>query len=96
MAQAMFQSPEKKAAVEAILHPLIQKAMEQWIQKQSISLIFIEVPLLFESHMEAFFDSIWCVVTSKEVALILPKQKRKRACEHKWIQNRKKSAVILC
>ncbi len=40
--------------MEAILHPLIQKAMEQWVQKQSTSLIFIEVPLLFESHTEAF------------------------------------------
>lgn len=69
LSQAMFQSSARKQQVESILHPLILSAMKQWAHQQTSSLVFMEVPLLFETHVEFLFDSIWCVVTSKEVAL---------------------------
>ncbi len=68
MAQEIFNNEKKKKIVENILHPLILDEMKIWISKQASGFVFIEVPLLFESQMEAYFDSIWCVVVSKEIA----------------------------
>ncbi len=69
MAQTIFHEDAKKEKVENILHPLILTEMKRWISKQESKLIFVEVPLLFESHMEEYFDSIWCIVVSNEIAL---------------------------
>lgn len=67
-AEAMFSDPEYKAGVEAILHPLIRKAMKKWISQQN-GLCAVEVPLLFESHMNEDFDEIWTVVCDLPTAL---------------------------
>ncbi len=69
MAKEIFSDEKKKEKVENILHPLILDEMKTWISKQKSELVFIEVPLLFESQMEEHFDSIWCVVVSKDIAL---------------------------
>lgn len=69
MASKMFQDANKKKTIESILHPLILNEMKEWISKQRSELAFVEVPLLFESHMENLFDSIWCVVVSDQIAL---------------------------
>ena len=69
MAEQMFQADAIKQMIEAILHPLILQEIQDWAQVQKTALVFIEVPLLFESHVEDMFDSIWCVVTNLDIAL---------------------------
>lgn len=69
LAQQMFQDEALKQKVESILHPLIISQMEEWIQLQETTPVFVEVPLLFEANMESLFDSVWCVVVSEETAL---------------------------
>lgn len=66
---SMFENPEIKKEVEDILHPLIFEEMHQWIDKQTSPLVFIEMPLLFETQSESIFDSIWCVVVRDDIAL---------------------------
>lgn len=69
LAKYMFSNLEHKKLVENILHPLIFEYMENWIKEQSQELVFIEIPLLFEIQAQDSFDSIWCVVTSRDIAL---------------------------
>ena len=69
MAQTIFNDNTKKKKVESILHPLILVEMKRWISKQEAKFVFVEVPLLFESHMEDYFESIWCIVVSDKIAL---------------------------
>lgn len=69
MARYMFSDPKKKQKVENILYPLILDKMNEWVAKQNTILSFIEMPLLFENHMESYFDSVWCVVTQDGIAL---------------------------
>ncbi|MBP3853087.1 MAG: dephospho-CoA kinase [Erysipelotrichaceae bacterium] len=69
LAQAMFEDDSVKEKVEAILHPLIIEEMNRWIDAQITDLVFVEVPLLFESHMDTLFDRIWCVVVSQQKAV---------------------------
>lgn len=66
---SMFENPEIKKEVEDILHPLIFEEMHRWINKQTSPLVFIEMPLLFETQSESIFDSIWCVVVRDDIAL---------------------------
>lgn len=68
LADAMFSDPAVRRQVEAILHPLILQAMEDWKKEQS-GLAFVEVPLLFEAGLQGLFDEVWCVIADQPVAL---------------------------
>ena len=69
LASYMFSKAEHRKQVEAILHPLIFKQMHKWICEQESSIVFVEMPILFEISAQEHFDSIWCVVADLDVAL---------------------------
>lgn len=69
LAALMFSDRKKKETVETILHPLIFEKMHQWIDEQTSSLVFVEVPLLFEISAQDHFDEVWCIVCSEKTAL---------------------------
>lgn len=75
MANAMFENPDARQQMEAILHPLILQKMDEWIQKQE-GLCAVEVPLLFELGLEDHFDAIWTVICSQPIALERLEQSR--------------------
>lgn len=57
----IFQSPECKKKLEAILHPLIFKTMEQRISRLDAAYCILALPLLLETHAQAFVDRILVV-----------------------------------
>ena len=65
----MFSNEKHRKQVEAILHPLIFDEMHKWIHQQESSIVFVEMPILFEISAQEHFDSIWCVVADLDVAL---------------------------
>ena len=69
LASYMFSKAEHRKQVEAILHPLIFEQMHKWIYEQESSIVFVEMPILFEISAQDHFDSIWCVVADLDVAL---------------------------
>lgn len=67
----VFQDPAAKARLESILHPRIR---ERWTQlaeecRQSATDLVVEIPLLFETSAEHFFDRIVTVACSPETQL---------------------------
>ena len=53
------QDPNKKIQLENLIHPIIKQKIINFIQKNKCQkLIVVEVPLLFESHMNNLFDYI--------------------------------------
>ncbi len=64
----IFSDKEKKAKLEAILHPLIQNHIRIWMQQQE-DVAFVEVPLLFEVSWQSMFDEVWVVACDEEIAL---------------------------
>lgn len=62
----IFASQNKKNQLEAILHPLIQKEVQQqkaMHEEKGEKLCFYDVPLLFEKKMQSQFETtilIWC------------------------------------
>lgn len=69
LASYMFSNEKYRKQVEAILHPLIFDEMHKWICEQDSSIVFVEMPILFEISAQEHFDSIWCVVADLDVAL---------------------------
>ncbi len=55
--------------LEEQVHPLVGERLGAWLASldERIEVAVVEVPLLFESEMEAFFDTTVAVVTSDEV-----------------------------
>jgi dephospho-CoA kinase len=67
----VFQDPAAKARLESILHPRIR---ERWTQlaeecRQNATPLVVEIPLLFETGAERFFDRIVTVACSPETQL---------------------------
>ncbi|MGE0026894.1 MAG: dephospho-CoA kinase [Thermoleophilia bacterium] len=60
------------AALEAIVHPLVGRAREEWIAAQAAAdppppLLVCEVPLLYEVGLAGLFDAVLVVTASDEV-----------------------------
>ena len=100
----MFSDNEYKEKVERIIHPLILDEMKEWIDRHQDVLVFIEVPLLFETNMDVFFDEIWCVVCDEAIALqrlqtkrnySLEEAKSRLACQYSPIIKLQQSDVVL-
>lgn len=67
-ARAIFSDPEKKAALESILHPITWDLLGAELRAQeSAPALAISVPLLFEAGLESFFSPIVMVFASAEV-----------------------------
>ena len=73
MADIIFNNPQKRRAVEKIIHPEVIKTAEdiktKILAKKSDAIIVFEVPLLLEAGYEKIFYKIIVVYCSKEIAV---------------------------
>ena len=71
LAEALVAAPEKLAALEAVVHPLVRKKMAVFLEqaeKTGADLAVLEIPLLFETGAEYPLDSVavtWCSNTEQ-------------------------------
>ena len=63
----VFNDNDEKKKLENIIHPIVIKKCKQLLDENNIC--FIEVPLLYETHMENLFDEIIVVYSTKEKQL---------------------------
>ena len=87
MAARMFQDRARLHQVEEILHPLLWQEMEKWTRGKDLCVV--EVPLLFETGSQDRFDSIWCVVCSRQTAV-------RRLCEYRGFTPEEAEARLAC
>lgn len=73
VASMIFNDPEKRKAVEKIIHPevlrLIKQAETKILKKEPEAVIVFEVPLLFEAGYEKQFNKIIVVYSNMKNAL---------------------------
>lgn len=59
-----FASPENLAKLNSIMHPVIFQMIFDTAKGEKVC--FCEVPLLFESGMQNYFESVWIVTASTQ------------------------------
>jgi dephospho-CoA kinase len=71
VAKKVFRDPEKLKQLEELLHPAVRKEIEldyrQAQQNNPRSLFVAEIPLLFESSSEDFFDDVVAVIAPESI-----------------------------
>lgn len=65
----VFSNDKDKSSLEAIIHPYVLKRMKEMIDTTKEGLIFLDIPLLFEAHMEDLCDEIWVIYVSENLQL---------------------------
>jgi dephospho-CoA kinase len=66
----IFENPEERSCLERIIHPYIEKQVEQSIgqaEKLGYKTVVIDVPLLFEAGWQHRVDEIWVVYVDLKV-----------------------------
>ncbi|MGL5540805.1 MAG: dephospho-CoA kinase [Erysipelotrichaceae bacterium] len=65
----MLEDPRNRVALEQLMHPLIKARMLAFMEQANASIVFAEVPLLFESGWQDLFDEVWTLYVAQEVLL---------------------------
>ncbi|HDD6739222.1 TPA: dephospho-CoA kinase [Staphylococcus aureus] len=71
MGDLVFNHPEKRLKLNAIIHPIVRDIMEEEKQeylKQGYNVI-MDIPLLFENELENTVDEVWVVYTSESIQM---------------------------
>ena len=69
IAAQVFSNPEKKQALEKLLHPRIRSYWLSKMQGKPNQNWVVEIPLLIEKRLETLFDLVVCVACSPETQL---------------------------
>ncbi|AVT85657.1 dephospho-CoA kinase [Staphylococcus aureus] len=71
MGDLVFNHPEKRLELNAIIYPIVRDIMEEEKQeylKQGYNVI-MDIPLLFENELENTVDEVWVVYTSESIQM---------------------------
>lgn len=69
LAAVAFADPERKRALEAIIHPLVWRRAREAIAAARAPVVVLDVPLLFESGMDALCDETWTMTAPEDVQI---------------------------
>ncbi len=69
LGELVFSNPQQRRALEAILHPAIQKEMMRQIDaadQAGAPVVVLDVPLLYECGLDALCDQVWVMSVDQE------------------------------
>lgn len=69
LGQIVFHDAQKKALLESIIHPYVKDCLQQGIKESKDPLIFLDVPLLYETHMDEMCDAVMVVYVDEQTQL---------------------------
>lgn len=69
LGQIVFHDVNKKQQLEDIIHPYVIEQMKKGIKECQDQLIFLDIPLLFEAHLEYLCDKIIVVYVDEETQM---------------------------
>ena len=84
LAEIIFSDEAQRHALEGILHPMVQHRIMQKIRQagqDGVPFLFLSVPLLFETGMDALCDETWCLSLDedKQVERVMERDSLSRA-----------------
>ncbi|MGA4513470.1 dephospho-CoA kinase [Staphylococcus caledonicus] len=71
MGDLVFNQPEKRLELNAIVHPIVREIMEEEKQRylQQGYNVIMDIPLLFENELQDTVDEVWLVYTSESIQI---------------------------
>lgn len=70
VAQLIFSDEEARLKIASIMHPQVAEEINKFFEEnKSDDLLFVGIPLLFESNMQSLFDKIIFVYTDDNIRL---------------------------
>lgn len=69
LGQIVFHDPQQKALLESIIHPYVQEMLKKGIEQCQEPLVFLDVPLLYETHMDTMCDDVMVVYVDEKTQL---------------------------
>jgi dephospho-CoA kinase len=69
IAEQLFKNPTLKISLEALIHPRVRSAFQDWTSYQKSSIVFNEAAILFETGSYKSLDEIWLVVSPIELRI---------------------------
>jgi dephospho-CoA kinase len=103
----VFADPAERKALEAIIHPAIRAVMKErmayYASDSPDKLVVVDVPLLYESKLESYFEQIMVVYVPRETQLqrlitrdkLTVEEARKRLEAQMDIEDKKERADVL-
>lgn len=78
LGRLVFQNPQARRDLEAIVHPLVYQEIARWLvaeQKKNSSLAIVEIPLLFESDAPIGLHFTICVIAPRRAQIERARQR---------------------
>ncbi len=69
LAKIVFSDPEKKERLDEIMHDKVIEILLSRAKKIIQPIVFIDVPLLYESGMDKYVDQVWLVDAHEEIRI---------------------------
>lgn len=67
LARLVFNNLDAKKMLDNITHPIVVEEIKKRIKAINDGLIFVDIPLLYESHLEYLCDKVICVFLRKKI-----------------------------
>jgi len=65
--EIVFANQDAQKRLEALIHPLVMAEFEKWAEEQHADTVMMESAIIFESHLEKYFDKVFVVNASVPV-----------------------------
>jgi len=69
LAELIFESPELREKVNALVHPIVRADFAQWATNQSQEIVFNEAAILFETGAHTNFDATILVIAPEAIRI---------------------------
>ena len=63
----IFADPDAQKRLVALIHPLVMEEFEKWAEAQNVDVVMMESAIIFEAHLEKYFDKVFVVNASVPV-----------------------------
>lgn len=80
LGKIVFANPAEKTALEAIMLPAIRALLLERVADKT-GIVFVLVPLLFETNSQSLYNEVWAVTVRPDIQLVRLRQRDKRSDE---------------
>lgn len=67
LGEIIFANASEREWLNQLLHPMIFNRIDELVATMHGPVVFIDMPLLYETHYEAFVDQVWVIYVGQDI-----------------------------